>query len=69
MEQAKIDRINTLSRKSRAEGLSDTEIIEQKTLREEYLACFRRNLETQLENTYVVDESGRKVRLKKRVIE
>lgn len=69
MEQAKIDRINALSRKSRAEGLSDTEIIEQKTLREEYLACFRRNLETQLENTYVVDESGRKVRLKKRVIE
>ena len=69
MEQAKIDRINALSRKSRAEGLSDTEIIEQQTLREEYLACFRRNLKTQLENIYVVDESGRKVRLKKRVIE
>jgi uncharacterized protein YnzC (UPF0291/DUF896 family) len=67
MEQAKIERINALSRKSKTEGLTDVEKIEQKALREEYVACFRRNLEAQLENTYIVDEFGNRERLSKRV--
>ncbi|MBR5381797.1 MAG: DUF896 domain-containing protein [Oscillospiraceae bacterium] len=61
MEKSKIDRINELSRKQRAEGLTEEEKAEQQALRQEYLAGFRRNLEAQLENTYVSDGSGGEV--------
>jgi uncharacterized protein YnzC (UPF0291/DUF896 family) len=66
VERHEIDRINELSRKSKCEGLSAEELEEQKTLREKFLAGFRNNLITQLENTYIVDEKGNKRKLKKR---
>lgn len=44
MEKQKIDRINELYRKSKAEGLTDAERKEQKILRQEYLELVRRNL-------------------------
>ena len=63
MEQAKIDRINVLARKSKTEGLTEAEKEEQAALRREYVAAVKRNLIAQLENTYLVDEKGRKRKL------
>lgn len=53
MEKEKIERINFLYAKSKKEGLTDEEKEEQKALRDEYRAGFRRNLTAQLENTYI----------------
>lgn len=64
MEQAKIDRINVLARKSKTEGLTEAEKEEQAALRREYVAAVKRNLTAQLENTYLVDEKGRKRKLR-----
>ena len=48
MEKAKIDRINELAAKSKtSEGLTEAEKAEQKALREEYLAEYRRMLRGQ----------------------
>lgn len=66
MEQSKIDRINFLARKSRNEGLSDSEIKEQKALRQEYIASVRKNLTSQLDNTYIVRPDGTKTKVKKK---
>ena len=52
------DRINYLSRKSKTEGLTDEEKLEQARLRDEFRAIFRRNFGLQLENTTFVDEKG-----------
>ena len=57
MDKKLIDRINQLSRKSKAEGLSPEEKAEQQDLRKEYLTEFRSNFRQQLENveiSYVV---------------
>ena len=66
MEKAKIERINFLAAKSRNEGLTDEEKKEQRQLRDEYRADFRRNLTAQLDNTYIVDENGNGTKLKKK---
>ena len=58
MDQKKIDRINELARKKKAEGLTPTELEEQAALRAEYIAGFRASLTAQLENTVVVDPDG-----------
>ena len=50
MEQSKIDRINELARKSKAEGLTEAEKKEQALLRKEYIATIHRNLRAQLDN-------------------
>ncbi|MBR1527963.1 MAG: DUF896 domain-containing protein [Oscillospiraceae bacterium] len=65
MEQNLIQRINELARKSKAEGLTDQEKLEQQKLRDQYRAAFRRNLADQLEHTYIMDENGNKRKLKK----
>ncbi|MBR2465954.1 MAG: DUF896 domain-containing protein [Clostridia bacterium] len=44
MEKIKVDRINELARISKTRKLTDAELQEQKTLREEYLKEFRRAL-------------------------
>ena len=56
MTKEKIDRINALARKMKTVGLTDEERAEQKMLRDEYRADFRRNLEAQLGNIEIVDE-------------
>ena len=66
MEQQKIDRINALARKARAEGLTDEETRERDVLRREYVESVRRNLTAQLENTWVVDEHGNRRKLTRR---
>ncbi|PAB59207.1 DUF896 domain-containing protein [Anaeromicrobium sediminis] len=50
-----IDRINALSKKSKGEGLTEDEKIEQKKLREEYIKAFKKNFRQQLENIEIVD--------------
>ncbi len=44
MEKIKIDRINELARLAKERELTEDEKAEQKALREEYLADFRRSL-------------------------
>ena len=69
MEQSRIDRINALARKARAEGLTDEETRERDVLRREYVESVRRNLTAQLENTWVVDEHGNRRKLTRREAE
>ena len=54
----KIDRINELSRKSKAGGLSIDEAKEQTALRKEYLATFRTSMRETIENVQVIDPEG-----------
>lgn len=58
MDQKKIDRINALARKSKAEGLTEEEKKEQDLLRKEYIAIVRKNLRGQLNNIDVVNPDG-----------
>lgn len=66
MEQSKIDRINVLARKAKAEGLTDAEKIEQQALRREYIDAMKASLTAQLDNMVVVDETGNEQRLVKK---
>lgn len=58
MNQEGIDRINELSRKSKAEGLTEEEKKEQALLRKQFIADFRGNLVAQLNNIDVVNPDG-----------
>ena len=58
MNEEKIARINELSRKSKAEGLTEAERQEQAVLRQEFIASFRNNLKAQLDNIDVVNPDG-----------
>ena len=66
MEQSRIDRINELARKSKAEGLTEEEKEEQAKLRAEYIAAYRASLVSALESTYIVDEKGNKKKVTKK---
>ena len=63
INQEKIDRINFLARKAKSEGLTEAEALEQKTLRAEYVAAFRKSLETQLDSTVIVRPDGSRERI------
>ena len=54
-----IARINELYHKSKAEGLTEEEEIEQAELRQEYLSAIRANIRSQLNNIDVVDKNGK----------
>lgn len=56
MEKIKIDRINELARKSKAEGLTEEEKAEQYELRQEFLAEIRADVKSQLESIEIVDD-------------
>ena len=56
MDKAKLDRIGELYRKSQAEGLTDAEKAEQKTLRDEYISIIKRNFRSTLESIEYVDD-------------
>ena len=66
MEQSKIDRINFLARKSKAEGLTDEEKAEQDILRKEYIASFRASMTGILDNTYIQRPDGTKEKVGKK---
>lgn len=57
-DESRINRINELARKAKAEGLTPEEKAEQQRLRKEFLAVFRMNLQTQLDNIDIEEEDG-----------
>lgn len=61
--EEKIKRINELYHKSKAEGLSEEEKVEQQILRQEYLDNVRGNLRAQLNNIDVIDKDGKVINL------
>ncbi|MBE6013842.1 MAG: DUF896 domain-containing protein [Lachnospiraceae bacterium] len=58
MNKEKIDRINELARKSKAEGLTTAERDEQAILRREYIDAVKGNLLSQLNNIDIVNPDG-----------
>ena len=56
MDKSRIDRINELYRKSKAEGLSEVEKMEQQILRKEYIDAIKRNLSSQLDNISIQEK-------------
>lgn len=58
MTEEKIERINVLARKAKAEGLTEEEKLEQQVLRREFIDDFKRNLRGQLDNISIKEEDG-----------
>jgi uncharacterized protein YnzC (UPF0291/DUF896 family) len=58
MTDEKIQRINELYRKSKAEGLTAEEKKEQQLLRKEFVAAVRGNLQSQLNAIDMVNADG-----------
>lgn len=67
MTEEKIARINELARRVKAgETLYPEELEERAALRKEYIDSVKASLVGNLENTYLVDEKGNKVKLPKK---
>lgn len=67
MTQEKIARINEFARRVKAgETLTAEELEERAVLRREYIDSVKASLVGQLDNTYLVDEKGNKVKLPKK---
>lgn len=66
MTQQEIDRINELARKSKTEGLTEEEKIEQKALRVKYINSFKESLEGQLNSLVIVEPDGTKRKVTKK---
>ena len=61
-----IARINELAKKNKTEGLTEEETAERDKLRRIYIDSDTGNLKNQLDNTYSVDEKGKKKKLEKK---
>lgn len=61
MMKEKIERINYLARKSKQEGLTKEEQLEQKKLRAEYIQNFRKAFTNQITSLKVIDPLGNDV--------
>ncbi|MCD7736939.1 MAG: DUF896 domain-containing protein [Lachnospiraceae bacterium] len=59
MDEKKLQRINELARRAKAEGLTEAERAEQAELRQEYIEAVRRNLRGQLDNIDILQPDGR----------
>ncbi|MEG1613162.1 MAG: DUF896 domain-containing protein [Clostridia bacterium] len=59
-----INRINELAKKAKEEGLTDLEKSEQDVLRREYIESVKASLQSNLDNTYIVDKFGNKRKVK-----
>ena len=59
-----IARINELAAKNKAEGLTEEELAERDKLRRIYIDSYKANLVAQLENTYIVQPDGTKIKVK-----
>ena len=64
MEKIKLDRINELAHKSKAEGLTPEEKEEQRILRQEFIAEIRADVKASLESIEIVEEVEKSVVLK-----
>ena len=58
MDERMIERINELYHKSKNEGLTEEERIEQANLRAEYIKSVRANLRGQLNNISILNTDG-----------
>jgi uncharacterized protein YnzC (UPF0291/DUF896 family) len=65
MNEDKIQRINELYHKSKAEGLTPEELDEQNRLRQEYIESIRMSLKSQLDSIEIVETDGSTHPLKK----
>ena len=65
MEQL-LKRINELAKKAKDEGLTPEESEERARLRQEYLARFRQNFSTMLDNTVIMQPDGTKTPVKRK---
>ena len=65
MDQKKIDRINFLAKKSKAEGLTEDELREQTKLRNEYRASFKLSMRGIMDNTVIQYPDGTKKKVKR----
>ena len=61
MDQKRLDRINELAHKAKAEGLTEAETAERQTLRDAYLKDFRESFRSQVEMLQVYDKEGKEV--------
>lgn len=61
-----IARINVLSKKAKAEGLTQEEMTERDKLRRIYIDSVKASLIGNLENTYIVSPDGTKKKLQKK---
>ena len=59
-----IARINELAKKNKTEGLTAEELAERDKLRRIYIDSYKASLVGQLENTYIVQPDGTKVKVK-----
>lgn len=66
MDQSKVDRINELARIAKGRGLTPDETAERQALRKEYIAQWRKNTISTLENTYFDDGEGNITKLEKK---
>ena len=66
MEPKKIERINELARKKKAEGLTEEEAGEHAALRQEYIQGYRENLKAILDNIVVQEKDGTRHPLRKK---
>lgn len=65
MEKEKLDRINELARKSKEAPLTDEELAEQRSLRQEYLQEIRLSFGAMLDHTVIQYPDGTRKSLKK----
>ncbi len=61
-----IKRINELYAKSKSEGLTEEEKLEQAELRKKYIQSFRQGVKNTMENVRIIDSNGNKKKLEKR---
>ncbi|AUX12188.1 DUF896 family protein [Latilactobacillus sakei] len=61
MDQKRLDRINELAHKAKAEGLTPEETAERQELRDAYLKDFRASFRSQVEMLQVYDKDGKEV--------
>ena len=66
MEKTRLDRINELAHIAKMRTLTEEELAERDTLRKEYIAEWRKNTISVLENTYIVTPDGQKHKLEKK---
>lgn len=66
MNDNKLARINELYRKSKNEGLTEEEKVEQADLRKEYIASVRQNLRGTLNNISLLNPDGTVTELRKK---
>ena len=58
LSKEKINRINELAKKSKAEGLNESELLEQTNLRQEYLQSLRTSMTNTITNVKIIDPNG-----------